>query len=168
MESLEKDSITVFAVPNSCFSIAIKDLNDNLSALNKEKMYLNDIDSAILDTLISSYFFDGILTADSISNGSNGYTVSAMNFNNSMHIQYNLSGSSGYINGGSQILTLSDMNSSSLRVNWQNATTHTVNIKVKNGIIHVLEANHEFGFTKLASKVIFKLNEDESTDEQNL
>ena len=35
---------------------------------------------------------------------------------------------------------------------WQRVNTSVVNVRTKNGIIHILSAGHDFGFSKFTSK----------------
>jgi len=162
-DSLSKDSVTCFAIPNQCFTSALKNLNSFLVQSGQPEMSLSEIDKPILDTLISCYVFDGYYTTDSLKIDGQGINAPSIKYMYNMHLQYGISGSSGYINGGTDVITLSDMNNSGLRTNWQNATTHVVNIKVHHGLIHVLSSDHEFGFSKLTQKINQKLFGNDST-----
>lgn len=162
-DTLSTDSVTCFAIPNQCFSNAITDLNTFLSNSGQPNMYLSQVDKPILDSLISCYIFDGYYTTDSLSVDAQGVTVPSAKYGYNMHLQYGISGSSGYVNGGTDVITLSDMNNSILRTDWQNATTRVVNIKANHAVIHVLSDNHEFGFSRLTEKINQKLFGNDST-----
>ena len=54
---------------------------------------------------------------------------------------------SGAVGGGTVLLQYSDKNESRFVKDWSSTYTQNVDIKTKNGVVHILEERHVFGFT---------------------
>lgn len=149
-DSLVENPITLFAISNKSFTLALHGLNTERRRKDSIPLYLNDLDSSKLDSIICRYIFEGLYTTDSIGNFSRGITIPSYKYGYNMHLQYRVSGASGYIREGTQILTLSDMNNTTFSNAWDNVETKAVNIHAQQAIIHTLVPSHEFGFTEFS------------------
>jgi hypothetical protein len=174
-------SLTVFAIPNSCFREAISRLNNYRQAKQKgTDIYLRDLmiepftvieklpgatptdDSIIiehpydyrlqLDSLVSRYVFRGALNSEFLTAYADGMHNQDFQFNYRMHIQFEQQNASGIEGMGRRRLILSDENNTQLAANWDRSESQTIDIKTKNGYIHILNPGHEFGFSKLISQ----------------
>jgi len=173
--------LTVFAVPNGCFQEAITRLNNYRHVKGKgDDIYLKDLliepfvvieklpgetpeaDSIIiehpydyrlqLDSLVSRYIFRGTLNTDSLQTYVDGLHTQDFQFNYRMHIQYERQSASGVTGMGGRRLVLSDKNGTQLATKWDRSETQAIDIKTKNGYVHILNNGHEFGFSKLISE----------------
>lgn len=173
--------LTVFAVPNECFKEAILRLNNYRHTKQKgANIYLSDLliepftvietqpgatpeaDSIIiehpydyrlqLDSLISRYIFRGPLNTESLGTYTDGLHTQDFQFNYRMHIQFEQQSASGIEGMGRRRLILSDENNTQLAASWDRSEAQTIDIKTKNGYIHILNVGHEFGFSKLVSQ----------------
>jgi hypothetical protein len=151
-DSLTNKKITFFSITNKSFETAVKTLNRERAFENKAPLYLKDLDAAVLDTIVYKYVINGAYLTTDISSQSNGVNFSGLKYNYPMHVDYQLLSASGYVGAGEQQLIFSDTNNSTISSNWVSATTQVLNIKTKNGIIHVLSPGHIFGFNQFSSK----------------
>lgn len=149
-DSLLKNPVTLFAVSNKSFTLALQGLNKERAMEDSVPLYISDLDSSKLDSIICRYVFKGLYTTDSIAVYSQGIMIPSYKYGYNMHLQYSVSGASGYMREGTQILTLSDMNNTTFSNSWDNAETKAVNIRAQHAIIHILVPSHEFGFSKFA------------------
>jgi hypothetical protein len=171
MQKTVRDSnITLFAVSNSSFQIAIKNLNDVRKSKGKNSIFLSELssgkslgiadlskaksDSAHLDTMVARYIIKELYksTDFSVGEGRNIYSVRG---NYPMHGKRLYADAQGMQNGGSEILEFANTKRSVFVASWSLATTNSVNIKTKNGIVHLLEPNHVFGFDEFVNRLTF-------------
>ncbi|MCZ4244857.1 hypothetical protein [Pedobacter punctiformis] len=152
-DSLANDKLTLFAVTNQSFQVAIKNLNIERKAQNKTPMYLKDANVAQLDTLLSRYMVKGIRSTEDYKPFTDGVTLKSMKYNYQMHVQYKKLDASGFVEGGPQSIIYSDPKNSIFQKYWENATTNAVNIKTKNAIINVLAPSHDFGFNEFVKRI---------------
>lgn len=152
-EALDSDeTFTLFAPTNRSFEIAVDALNTTRALTNKQPLYLEDVPGNDLDSLVSRYIFESELDIDELKPFIDGLNIDSYKYGYRMHAQYNVLSASGLINGGQQQIIFSDVNNSIFQRYWQNINTSAVNIKTKNGVIHVLASGHDFGFNKFTSK----------------
>lgn len=143
--------ITFFALNNRSFEIALENLNFQREINGLNKIYLEDIDLAVLDTLAHRYVFDEELPVAGFSTYQDGRSVFSAKYDYEMHVLYEVLTASGLVDGGQQQLTFSDVNGSIYERYWNSTVTATVDFKTKNGVIHTLAPRHEFGFGKLTT-----------------
>jgi len=152
-QALDSDeTFTLFAPTNRSFEIAVDALNTTRALTNKQPLYLEDVPGNDLDSLVSRYIFESELDIDELKPFIDGLNIDSYKYGYRMHAQYNVLSASGLINGGQQQIIFSDVNNSIFQRYWQNINTSAVNIKTKNGVIHVLASGHDFGFNKFTSK----------------
>ena len=147
--TLKNDSITLFALTNQSFELAIENMNKKRAISDKAPLYLEDLKLSDLDSVMSRYIFqEAILTSD-LNELVDGDYYYGITHGYKMHIQYKKLNASGFVGGGQQQLVFTDPNESIFERYWQRSPTNSVNIRTKNAVIHVLSPNHDFGFNKL-------------------
>jgi dipeptidyl aminopeptidase/acylaminoacyl peptidase len=169
-EVLTDSNITLFAVQNSSFQIAIKNLNDARRLVGKPAIYLKDLangasgftvlkdkrkaiaDSAHLDTLVSRYAIKGPYLANDFSVG-DGLDIVSVRGDYPMHGQRVYADAQGLEKGGSEVIEFSNTKRSLFVAKWSKTTTTSVNIKTKNGLVHLLRPDHIFGFDEFVYRM---------------
>jgi hypothetical protein len=152
-DSLTHEKLTVFGVTNGSFQTVITALNLARAGQNKTPIYLKDIDTAVLDTMICKYLVRGTFTTAFVSTQSNGIGCQSIKLNYPMYLTYQLLNASGYLNGGEQQLTFYDTNYSAVSTDWIGAGVDSLNIKTSNAVIHVLSPGHNFDFNQFVTKL---------------
>lgn len=152
-DTLSQDNVTLFAVPNTCFTLALTNLNSNRAQKHLQPLYLNDLDSAQLDTLLCEYIIPEPVTTDSISSFSAGKSYGCMRYGHLMNLLYQRQDASGFEGGGPQQILFSDTRDTIFQRFWVSTTTTSVNIHANNGIIHIISSQHEFGFGNISSGI---------------
>lgn len=141
--------ITFFAMTNSSFTNALEAMNGVRKAGKRAPLYLEEIPQLILDSLTYHYAFDGEYDTPYLRDFVEGKVIKALD-DYDMTLKYKVTSASGIIGGGQQQIILSDMNNSIFQRYWQESATSVVNIRTRNGMLHVLAPSHNFGFSKLA------------------
>ena len=171
MERTLRDSnITLFAVSNEGFQIAIQNLNNTRKAKNKNSIFLAELasgkailsadiakakaDSAHLDTMVARYIIKGQYKSTDFSVG-DGQNLFSVRGDYPMHGKRLYADAEGMQNGGSEIIQFSNTKRSVFVPNWSLATTNSVNIKTKNCIVHLLEPDHVFGYDEFVRRLTF-------------
>lgn len=171
-QTLIDSSITLFAPSNSSFQIAIANLNTVRRAAGQQSIYLTQLsagdklivnpklkakakqDSIMLDTLVSRYIIRRQFVANDFAIG-DGQFISAVRGGFPMHGQRVFADAQGYQNGGSEIIEFANTKRSLFTAKWSKTTTTSVNIKTKNGVVHLLRPDHTFGFDEFTSRLTF-------------
>lgn len=153
-ETLEDSTVTVFALTNPNFQLAIQNLNNTLSLSDKPNQYLNGVKYEVLDSLLCQYILRGKISSDSLTN-QDGKDVYGVRYGYPMHIGRNKQSSTGFVGGGPTTIDLSDTRKSVFNRNWITTGTNSLNIKTDNAIVHVLNADHVFGFNKFVSQILY-------------
>ncbi|AIM38949.1 ATP/GTP-binding protein [Sphingobacterium sp. ML3W] len=155
LQGLMRDSsVTLFALTNANFQMALQNLNNTLSLSDKSPQYLNSVKLTVLDSLLCQYILRGSIPSDSITN-QDGKEAYGVRYGYPMHIDLAKQTSSGFIDGGPMTMNFSDTRKSVFKRNWITTETSSLNVKTDNGIVHVLAADHVFGFNKFVSQVIY-------------
>lgn len=144
-------SLTLFAVNNRSFELALKNLNIARTQNNLGPLYLEDLNLALLDTLSFHYVFDESYPVSVFESYLDGESIFCSKYNYEMHVLYRILSASGLVGVGQQQLQFSDMNESIYVRYWNITNTSSVNFNTKNGVIHTLTPGHEFGFGKLTT-----------------
>jgi len=145
-------SLTLFAATNRSFEIAVTAMNNARKLSGRPPLYLEDIARHELDSLVSRYIFADIYDVAFLSPYEEGQTVESIGFGYEMNLLYNVTNASGLVRGGQQQILFSDVNRSIFQRYWKRVNTASVDLKTRNGIIHVLSPSHDFGFNKLTTK----------------
>lgn len=145
-DSLKNQNLTIFAVTNQSFKIAMENLNTVRKRANKPLISLSSINIDQLDTMICKYFIHEKLTTANFESYADGIFVNSIKFNYKMHLQFSKATASGFIGGGPSIITFTDPKNSIFVRYWQSTPTNAVNIKTNNAIVNVVSPGHDFGF----------------------
>lgn len=155
-DSLAKGDVTMFAVPDKSFSLALQNINqarkDSMPSM--PAMSWSTIDPAIIDSFMVRYILHGKHTSKDISDLADGlffptvgYTSrTGMDTSYNMQMQFTRTNASGYEGGGPKAIIYSDPKGSIFVRYWVRVNTITVDIKSSNAVIHILPAGHDFGF----------------------
>ncbi len=153
-DTLKNNKVTLFAPTNESFKLAITNLNNLRKATGKNPLSLSGIDDRDLDTLVTKYIIRGLYTSESLKQ-QDGLMFYGVRYNRMMHAKFTTSTSSGYTGGGPGYLQFDDTKQSIFTRFWASTTTGSIDIKTKNGIVHVVDPNHVFGFDEFVSRVTF-------------
>lgn len=145
-------SLSLFAVTNRSFQLALEALNTTRKLTGKSALYLEDVGLRDLDSMLNRYVLDEVYDTKTLAPFIDGQVVESTKYKYKMHIQYRVLDASGFVGGGQQQLIFSDTNNSIFQRYWQKINTSAVNIRTSNGIVHELSAGHDFGFSKFTSK----------------
>ncbi len=167
-KTLTDSTVTLFAPSNLSFQIAIKNLNEIRRAQGKPSVYLKDIvsgtsllakdkakataDLAHIDTMTSRYIIRKEFLSTDFSVG-DGQTITSVRSAYPMHGQRLYADAQGWQNGGSEVIEFANTKRSVFVPNWSKTTTTSVNIKTKNGIVHLLRPDHVFGFDEFVRRL---------------
>ena len=138
----------MFAVTNRSFQLAVDALNTTRRLTGKTPLYLEDVGLIDVDSMVNRYVIDQVYDTKTLAPFIDGRVVVSTKNAYKMHIQYKVLDASGFVGGGQQQLLFSDTNNSIFQRYWQQVNTSAVNIRTKNGIIHILSVGHDFGFGK--------------------
>jgi hypothetical protein len=175
------EEYTIFAIPNESFEEAINRLNLYRINNNRGgKIFLNDllIDPFVvteeipneeapgnpiiiehrydyrlqMDSLLCRYIYNGSFNSAVIKDNTTGLNAESFKYRYVMNIEYKRLPASGIENVGNQQLILSDMNDSQITEKWDRSNAQWIDIRTKNGYIHILSTGHEFSFSELISR----------------
>lgn len=145
-------TLSLFAVTNRSFQLAVDALNTTRRLTGRSPLYLEDVGLVDIDSMVNRYVLNDVYDTKTLAPFIDGQVVLSTKYEYRMHIQYRVLDASGFVGGGQQQLLFSDTNNSIFQRYWQQVNTSAVNIRTKNGIIHILSAGHDFGFNKFTSK----------------
>lgn len=147
-ELISGGSITLFAVSNRSFSLALQNINqarkDSLPSM--APVTLSTIDSATLDEFFGRYIIEGRQSTDSLVGYTDGRLFPSVRHQYNMQMQLVQTNASGFLEGGPKSIIFSDPKNSVFTRNWVRVNTITVDIKTENAIVHLLPPGHDFGF----------------------
>ena len=146
------DTLTLFAPTNRSFSLAVDALNTTRSLTGRSPLYLEDVPSLDLDSMVCRYVFTQRIDINALRPFIDGLNIDSYKYDYRMHAQYDVLSASGIVGAGQQQIIFSDINNSIFQRYWQNINTSAVDIRTSNGVIHVLSSGHDFGFNKFAAK----------------
>lgn len=159
-----EDSITLFAIPNSAFQLAVSNFNVYRASIDSPLLYLSKanldltradsglVNYELLNVLISRYIFKGYYDFNTLAKSINGNAIPSIQYNYKMNLKAMQENSFGSISDGPKVIELSDMNYSYLTTAWKSTNTSAVNtVKAKNVIIHSISSKHEFGFASFTN-----------------
>lgn len=147
-DSLVKGKVTLFAVNNNSFDLAMKNLNLRRATMVPAlpPLTLATLDSTQLDTLTCRYILNGLYATDRVVDNADGILAPAIKYGYNMNLLYERINAAGYQGGGPQQMFFSDPKQTPFEVFWVTTKTQIVNVKTSNGIVHVLSSGHDFGF----------------------
>jgi len=165
-DSLDKPgaNVTLFAVTNESVQQVVNKYNLARTLRKKSTVYLSTMPYEFLDSIMTRYIGRGIYTADDL-NFTDGVTFKTVRYGYPMNAKLVTSNASGLLKGGPALLNFYDTRKSLFNRDWLKTTTIAINIKTSNGIVHIIEPTHPFGFgdytkpkTEFFDNSIFRLN----------
>lgn len=150
--ALDQQALTFFAPTNASFQIAVNNLNLVRAKQKKKKLFLQTMDLRELDTLMTKYIVEEVVSTDSMV-FIDGLFVETYKIKHPMHAQRIKEDASGLVNGGMELVYFSDTKDNNFQSQWIRSASQAVNIFTTNGIIHVLGNKHEFGFGDFLSRM---------------
>ncbi|RFS25075.1 hypothetical protein DVR12_07780 [Chitinophaga silvatica] len=144
-DTLKSQNITFFVPQDNSIQAAIRNLNYTREKMDSAGNWtIDSIPLIVWDSLLRRYMLRGNVTADSLNYADGSNLVSL--YGREMNGKTVKTNASGAVGGGTVLLQYSDKNNSRFVRNWSFAYTQNADIKTKNGIIHILEERHVFGF----------------------
>jgi hypothetical protein len=145
-EKLKTGKNTFFAPQDFSISSAMENLNFIRKKRGEAPNWTVDsVRTGVWDTLLNRYLVAGIYSLDSLRLGDGVSLLNAYDYE--MSAKAISTTASGISNGSSMVIQYSDKNNSRLIKFWVSALTESANIKTVNGIVHMLEPKHVFGFS---------------------
>lgn len=158
------DSITLFAVPNQSFKLAVENFNASRVLSDSPRLYISPsvyntsrtdsgmFNREMLKILISRYIIPGYYDFNTLSQSFTGVAGKSYNYGYEMNMRAVQESSTGSIKDGPKVIEFSDMNYSFYRQYWKPASTISVNTtKAGNVLVHLLSPDHEFGYSSFIS-----------------
>ena len=153
-ETLTDSSITLFAVTNQSFQLAVTNLNRLRKQSDKDPEYLSIVDRTQLDTMVSYYIIRGKYLSDSL-RLQDGLDLFSVRFGYPMHAKSSRASASGFQEGGPEVIDFSNTKRSKFVKFWSSTTTGSNNIETTNGVVHVVTPDHIFGFDEFVKRLTF-------------
>ncbi|MFY0254530.1 carbohydrate-binding protein [Chitinophaga sp. 30R24] len=150
-DTLKNQQVTFFVPQDVSIETAMKNLNFARERLGEPGNWtLDSVPLAVWDSLLRRYIVRGIVDADSLRYADGSDLISL--YGHEMNGKTSSTNASGAVGGGTQLLVYSDKNDSRFTKDWSTALTQNVDIHSKNGLMHILESQHVFGFTSFVGK----------------
>lgn len=147
-DTLTNDSVTLFAVSNNSFTLALENINaaraDSVPSM--PSVSLSTIDASALSKFLCRYIIRGKYLSTDLLSSSDGIALTSINYNYQMWGQYIATNASGFVGGGPKQIKFSDTQNSIFTRYWISVNTITSDIKTTNAIVNLLPPGHDFGF----------------------
>lgn len=153
-KTLTDSNVTLFAVTNSSFQLALRNLNTLRRQSDKDPLFIKNIDGVQLDTMTSYYIIRGKIPTDSLLL-QDGKNINGVRYGYPMHAQVTRRSASGQTGAGPEVIDFSNTKRSKFVRYWSTSTTSSNNIRTKNGIVHVVSPDHIFGFDEFVTRLTF-------------
>ncbi|SDE21809.1 hypothetical protein [Niabella drilacis] len=151
-DTLKTRELTLFAVNNRSFSLAIGNINiaRRDSVPQMPPVSIASMDPVVLDTFLCRYFVKDKHHSADLRHTTDGVFLPTMKYNFDMQLQLGYSDASGYVGGGPLSVIFSYPGSDSTKKiftrYWTRVNTMVVDIEAKNAVINLLPPGHDFGF----------------------
>ena len=152
--TLQDSSITLFALTNQSFQLAITNLNNIRQLADRPSEFLSNIKKEHLDTMMTQYILRGKYVSDSLTL-QDGKRLFGVKHGYPMQAKLIRSTSSGYPEGGPEVINFRDTKRSQFERDWISTTTSSINIQTSNAVVHVVSSDHVFGFEDFVSRLTF-------------
>ncbi|WP_143308965.1 hypothetical protein [Chitinophaga vietnamensis] len=149
---MSNTQITVFGATNTSFATALGNLNVLRRKQGLAPVSLNTIDLKNLDTLFCRYVVPGVYPADSLREFPDGRGINSLKYSREVNLQLFTQSASGFSGGGPKYIIYSDTKGSFYISKWVRANTMSMDTYVRNGVLHILSGDHEFGFNEFISR----------------
>lgn len=163
-DSLINHSVTFFAPQDISILTAIQNINVTRTRSGKAAWIIDSVPLPVWDTLMRRYMVAGIVTPDSIrfADGVDLVTMSGYWHTSEetgddvfspykMHADLVKQSTSGSTSTNKQRIQFSDKNFSRFRTDWSSSYVKTSSLITTNGVLHLLEPNHVFGFSSFVT-----------------
>ncbi|WP_300596167.1 fasciclin domain-containing protein [Niabella sp.] len=144
-DTLASQNVTFFIPSDASIRSALVNYNNRRSGQGLAPVGLKDIDSSSLRQLLEYYMVRGSWTAGAIAENRDGLYLRTVG-DRSINVAQRTTNAEGVAYGGSQVLKYSFTYSSKWEEDWSSSRTSTTDIRLSNGVAHVLEPGHIFGF----------------------
>ncbi|SHL58225.1 hypothetical protein SAMN05444266_10456 [Chitinophaga jiangningensis] len=149
---LSSTKVTVFALTNASYTAALRNLNILRQKQGKAPVSLSSLDQQHLDTLMCRYIVPGFFTTDSLVAFPDGFTTTSLKYGGGANMQLFTETASGMAAGGPKYIIYSDTKGSFYINKWVRANTMSMDTYLRNGVVHVLSGDHEFGFNEFITR----------------
>ncbi|SMC87274.1 fasciclin domain-containing protein [Pedobacter nyackensis] len=153
--TLRDSNITVFAVTNSSFRLAVTNLNNTRKLAGKPPLNLSGMDYIQLDTIMTQYIMRGKITTEDMKD-QDGLLLRGVRYGYQMNARLKTNATSGFENGGPKTIIYSDTRWTQFQRSWASTSTSSTNIIATNGIVHTINQDHIAGFQDFVKR--FTLN----------
>ncbi len=144
-DTLVSQNVTFFIPSDASITSAVVNYNNRRSGQGLAPAALKDIDSSSLRQLLEYYIVRGSWTADAVAVNRDGIYLRTVG-DRTVNAAQQTTSAEGVQYGGSQVLKYSFTYSSKWQEDWSSSRTSTTDIRLSNGVVHVLEPGHIFGF----------------------
>lgn len=144
--------LTVFGLTNASFTVALRNLNVLREKQGQQPVYLASLDRVHLDSLFCRYIVPGVYTTDSLKLYPDGRVFNALKYNDEVNMQLFTQPASGFETDGPKYIIYSDTKHSFYINKWVRSNTISMDTYVRNGVLHVLSSDHEFGFNEFITR----------------
>lgn len=155
-------ALTVFAIPNNSFTLAVDHLNRDRADAGLIPVFLKDVNVFQLDTLVRRYIIKDKFTSDDISRSSSGIYLNSYGYDTArtnlgkpyqMHVVADKETSAGLVKGGHAYLIFADPKRADfLSQYWKVVKTTVINQITLNAIVHTVSDGNEFGFDEFGTR----------------
>ncbi len=148
---IKEGEVTFFAPQDASILTVLGNLNETRQMYGKHTVwYIDSVPTPVWDTLLKRYIISGVVNSDSL-NYADGVDLITMSYGYEMNGKRTEENASGIVDGGPFQILYSDKNNSRFIKDWSRSLTQTIDIKTANGMVHVLEDRHLFGFNSFIS-----------------
>lgn len=144
-DTLVSKDVTFFAATDASIDKALTNYNDRRRGQGLGVVSLRDIDSSSLRQILSHYIIRGKWLTGDIATNRDGLFLRTVG-DRTMNVTQQTTNAEGVEKGGSEVLKFSFTYSSKWIENWSSSLATTTNIKLTNGVVHILEPTHIFSF----------------------
>lgn len=151
-DSLKKGNNTLFAPTDLCFKAMMENLNAIRKVQGKDALHLGTVDKDELDSLLEKYIIRGIIPSDSMTYA-DGLMIYTMQTGYPMHGKQRATDATGYVGGGPHYIDFSDTKRTQYIISWVGTVTSSIDLRTKNGVVHVLKDDHVIGFNEFMTRL---------------
>lgn len=156
-DTLQEKNITIFVPTDQSIAIAMENLNTARKVKQLPVATMDSVDTYTWRQLLMWYMFPGAHRAEFFAE-KDGKDIVSIN-QQRLHVDAVRTTTQGVVNGGGLQLKFSDLNGSRFIKDWIFSFVSTSDIQTKNGVIHILERTHIFGFRSFVEKASSLINE---------
>lgn len=105
-----------------------------------------------LDSLVCRYIIPGIADTKTLEVAGGDSILNTIDYDYRMHLAYKRMPASGYVESGIKHLDVYDMSNTLQDERWVLSPAKWIDIKASNGVIHIMNDGHEFGFESFTNR----------------